>query len=101
MLIVDKDKQEAIKITDCKIKVISGKKKIKKEIKKHRKTCKTDLVKCPNCNGRGQIGYGIKGACFDFECDYCKGRGVVSKKRFEKYGQENKNGLLWHKEVDS
>lgn len=37
MLIVDKEKQEAIKITDCKIKVISGKKKIKKEIKKHRK----------------------------------------------------------------
>ena len=40
MLIVDKDKQEAIKITDYEIKVISGKKKIKKEIKKHRKTCK-------------------------------------------------------------
>ena len=44
MLIVDKDKQEAIKITDCKIKVISGKKKIKKEIKKHRKRVKQTLL---------------------------------------------------------
>lgn len=52
------------------------------------------LVKCPNCNGRGQIGYGIKGekgsACFDFECPYCKGRCWVSKKRAEKYAEQRK-----------
>ena len=50
------------------------------------------MVKCPACNGRGQIGYVVKGkngnACFDFECDYCKGRRWVSKKRAEKYEQE-------------
>ena len=91
MLIVDKDKKEAIKITDYEIKVISGKKRLKKEIKKHRKTCKTDLVKCPNCNGRGQIGYGIKGACFDFECPYCKGRCWVSRKKAVKYEQKQRN----------
>ncbi len=65
----------------------------------------TKMVECPNCHGRGQIGYCVKGkdgnACFDFECDFCRGRGVVSKKRAEKYGQENKNGLLCRKEVDS
>ena len=50
------------------------------------------LVKCPVCNGRGQIGYIVRGekgtACFDFECDYCKGRGVVSKRRAEKYERD-------------
>ena len=50
------------------------------------------MVKCPNCNGRGQIGYSVQGkkgvACFDFECPYCKGRRWVSKKRAEKYGRD-------------
>ena len=63
------------------------------------------MVECPSCHGRGMIGYSTQtddgNACFDFECDYCKGRGVVSKKRAEKYERENKNGLLCRKEVDS
>jgi len=49
-------------------------------------------VKCPQCNGRGQIGYSVKGAkgtaCYDFECPFCKGRCWVSKKRAEKYEQQ-------------
>lgn len=92
MLIVDKDKQEAVSITKYGIKVIKGK-KIKKAIKEQKKRFKkaVDMVQCPNCNGRGQIGYGIKGACFDFECDYCKGRGWVSKRRAEKYIKEQEN----------
>lgn len=65
----------------------------------------TKLVKCPACNGRGMIGYSTKTddgvAFYDFECDFCKGRCWVSKRRAEKYGQENKNGLLCRKEVDS
>lgn len=52
------------------------------------------MVKCPNCNGRGQIGYSVQGkkgvACFDFECPFCKGRCWVSKKRAEKYEQTHK-----------
>ena len=52
----------------------------------------TKLVKCPACNGRGMIGYVVKGkkgnACFDFECDFCKGRSWVSKRRAEKYGRD-------------
>ena len=50
------------------------------------------MVECPNCNGRGMVGYVVKGkngnACFDFECDYCKGRGVVSKRRADKYERD-------------
>ena len=45
----------------------------------------SNMVQCPNCNGRGMIGLIGKGCCLDFECDYCKGRGWVSKKRAEKY----------------
>ena len=51
------------------------------------------MVKCPHCNGRGMVGYSVKGkkgtAWFDFECPYCKGRCWVSKKRAEKYKQES------------
>ena len=89
MLIVDKEKKEAVSITGYGIKVIKGK-KLKKAIKEQKNRFKkaVDMVQCPNCNGRGQIGYGIKGACFDFECPYCKGRCWVSKKRAEKYGRD-------------
>lgn len=54
----------------------------------------TKLVKCPACNGRGMIGTAVpvcpngKGIMLvDFECDFCRGRGRVSKKRAEKYEQ--------------
>ena len=52
----------------------------------------TKMVKCPACKGRGQIGFSTQtddgNACFDFECDFCRGRGRVSKKRAEKYEKE-------------
>ena len=52
----------------------------------------TKMVECPNCHGRGQIGYCVKGkdgnACFDFECEFCRGRGVVSKRRADKYERD-------------
>lgn len=51
----------------------------------------TRMVKCPHCNGRGMIGFSTRtehgNACFDFECDYCKGRCWVSKRRADKYEQ--------------
>ena len=92
MLIVDKEKKEAVSITEYGIKVIKGK-KLKKAIKKQKKRFKkaVDIVQCPNCNGRGQIGYGIKGACFDFECPYCKGRCWVSRKKAVKYEQQKQS----------
>ena len=37
MLIIDKEKKEAVKITKHGVKVISGKKKLKKAIKKQQK----------------------------------------------------------------
>ena len=47
------------------------------------------MVKCPKCNGRGSIGLTGKNeygnVFYDFECDYCKGRGWVSEKKAEKY----------------
>lgn len=53
------------------------------------------MVKCPHCNGRGMIGTAVpvcpngKGIMLvDFECDYCKGRCWVSKRRAEKYEKE-------------
>lgn len=50
------------------------------------------MVKCPACKGRGQIGFSTQtddgNACFDFECDYCKGRCWVSKRRAEKYERD-------------
>ena len=51
----------------------------------------SNMVKCPNCNGRGMIGFIGKWCCLDLECDYCKGRGWVSKKRAEKYEKEKEN----------
>ena len=51
----------------------------------------TKMVQCPHCHGRGMVGYSSKTndgvAFFDFECDYCKGRGWVSKRRADKYEQ--------------
>jgi len=51
------------------------------------------MVKCPHCDGRGMIGYFVKGykgkIIFDFECPFCKGRCWVSEKRAEKYKQES------------
>ena len=51
------------------------------------------MVKCPHCNGRGMVGYSVKGkkgtACFDFECPLCKGRCWVSVKKADKYKQES------------
>lgn len=56
----------------------------------------TKMVQCPACNGRGMIGHSTKTkdgvAFFDFECDFCKGRCWVSKKRAEKYMQDKKDG---------
>ena len=47
------------------------------------------MVKCQKCNGRGSIGLTGKNeygnVFYDFECDYCKGRGWVSEKKAEKY----------------
>lgn len=47
------------------------------------------MIKCPKCNGRGSIGLTGKNeygnVFYDFECDYCKGRGWVSEKKAEKY----------------
>ena len=56
----------------------------------------SNMVKCPNCNGRGMIGYGIKdqegmAALYDFECPFCRGRGWVSKQRKERWEKENAN----------
>ena len=52
------------------------------------------MVQCPNCNGRGMIGYGIKdhegmAAFYDFECPFCKGKCWVSKQRKERWEKEN------------
>ena len=52
------------------------------------------MVQCPNCNGRGMIGYGFKdqegmAVFYDFECPYCRGRCWVSKKRAERWEKEN------------
>ena len=56
----------------------------------------SNMVQCPNCNGRGTIGYGIKDqegmvAFYDFECPYCRGRCWVSKARAEHYEKEKEN----------
>lgn len=59
------------------------------------------MVKCPACKGRGQIGYSTKteygNACFDFECDFCRGRCWVSKRRAEKYTKEQENKNAEHR----
>ena len=55
---------------------------------------KRNMVKCPCCNGRGIVGYGVKGAkgtaFFDFECPLCKGRYRVSEERAKKWIMKNK-----------
>ena len=63
------------------------------------------MVKCPACNGRGMIGYSTQTedgvAFYDFECDYCKGRRWVSKKRAEKYEQEREECKGTTEEVET
>lgn len=62
------------------------------------------MVECPNCHGRGTVGFGAKSekgvAFFDFECPFCKGRCWVSKKRADNYERNDKNGFLCVQKVD-